>query len=68
MELTVTFGWWLLPLAVTLLSFGFSLVRVGKSEPYGDYGMIGQALAFAFMMALSLIASLVAWLIWALVA
>jgi|GEM_PF-1821831 len=68
MELTVTFGWWLLPLAVTLLSFGFSLVRVGTSEPYGDYGMIGQALAFAFMMALSLIASLVAWLIWALVA
>ncbi len=58
---TISAGWWLLPLAVTIAAFGCAAVvaRPSSSPGYGD-GII------AFMAyELALIVSLVAWVIWA---
>ena len=61
------FGWWMLPMMITLLCFGWSIWRVSTSRPVGDYGQIGQALGLALLLALSCIISLASWLIWALI-
>lgn len=65
MEFTVTFGWWLIPAVITLLSFvGAAFVaRDIGNDPYGAGGFI--ALGFHLIAA---VASLLAWLIWALFA
>ncbi len=63
--MTVTIGWWALPAFVTVASIYFALRE--SPEPRGkDYG--AGAVIGALFLAGALIVSLVAWLIWALIA
>ncbi len=57
---TISAGWWLLPLAVTIAAFGYAAVvtRPSSSPGYGD-GIVG-----AFFYGFALIMSLGAWFIW----
>jgi hypothetical protein len=59
--MTITLGWWVLPLMVTIAAF----VAAGSYRPrpsgYG-YGDITGAL----LVMVALIVSLIAWLVWAL--
>lgn len=60
MELTITFGWWLLPLIITIASFWWTIVEINKSGRSGyGYGDIGGL----FSLLVSIIVSLIAWLI-----
>ncbi len=61
MSITLTAGWWLLPLAVTMAAFTWSTItaRPSSNPSYAD-GIVG-----ALVHGLALIASLVAWLFWA---
>lgn len=63
-ELVIPIGWWIAPLAVTVVSFGVATAKQDNS-PTGDYGRIGQGIGNAMIHGVALIASLVAWLVWA---
>tara|TARA_Y100001933_G_C18936421_1_gene537598 strand:- start:202 stop:408 length:207 start_codon:yes stop_codon:yes gene_type:complete len=65
MAFTVDFGWWLLPLAITLAAFGRLWVWSAQQPPSSGYGAIGTVMAHAFLFAIALIVSLVAWLVYA---
>lgn len=60
--MTVEIGLWVLPLLVTLGSFGFVVIAAGRSVD------LAGGIAFMIGSMVALIASLIAWLIWALVA
>tara|TARA_R110002020_G_scaffold53905_8_gene150473 strand:+ start:10566 stop:10766 length:201 start_codon:yes stop_codon:yes gene_type:complete len=64
--MTIYLQWWMLPALVTLLTYGFTVWRISTAKTSGDYGHIGQALAFVAMLCASTIISLMAWLLWAL--
>lgn len=64
MSFTVTLGWWVLPAAVTLIAFGWYGAWEDRQPPPSDYGAIGDGLARMLLLALALIASLIAWLIY----
>lgn len=61
MTYTIDLGWWLAPLAVTVLAFGWAsfMHRPSPNPSYGD-GVVG-----VFFFGAALIVSLVAWLVWA---
>ena len=65
MEITIGFGWWLIPAVITLLSLGTSAFM---SRDLGDdrFGA-GAVIAFGFYL-MAAVVSLLAWLIWALLA
>ncbi|GAA4169179.1 hypothetical protein [Shinella granuli] len=65
MTFTVDFGWWLVPAVITLLSFG---IAAFMSRDMGDdrFGA-GAVIMFGFYLMAS-VASLAAWLVWALAA
>lgn len=65
MEITVSLGWWLVPLAVTIIAFGAYITWEVRTVPSYGYGRIGDGIASAILMAAALIVSLIAWLIWA---
>lgn len=67
MTFSITLGWWLLPVIVTLGAFGAYAWWQADQKPSGGYGRIGDALGSLIMFGGVLIVSLVAWLIWALV-
>jgi len=62
MDITITFGWWLLPLAVTVLSYGVAISKFSYGG--GDYSFpeVGNAI----LLIVATIPALLAWLIWAL--
>lgn len=62
MTLTLTADWWLLPLFVTFLAFGWALWTDRDNTP-GPYG--AGAFLSAMLYGAALIVALVAWLIWA---
>lgn len=64
MTFTLSAGWWLLPLAITIAAFAWSTVKQDRSYA-GDYGRIGQGISNAILYGLALIVALAAWLIWA---
>ena len=60
MNVTITFGWWLIPLAGTIAAYTWAAM---KSEPgHGDYSISSGI----FFYPLATIAALASWLIWAL--
>lgn len=65
MELTITFGWWLIPAVITLLSFG--AVTFMSRDAGSDQSGAGSIIAAGFYL-LAAVVSLLAWLIWALFA
>lgn len=60
MNITISLGWWLLPLSVTCLAFFFASYW---TEP--NQRGLGASLDALVFNALALIISLIAWLIWA---
>lgn len=61
MTIHIAFGWWLLPLAVTVASFVLAMKLA--NEPDGLYG--GGAMWNFVVWVFSLVPILTAWLIWA---
>lgn len=64
MSVTIEFGWWLIPTAVTLMSFGMGhwYAIEPASTPMG--AALDGFLRLVFY-GMALIVSLIAWLIWA---
>lgn len=62
--MTLKIGWWTLPLAATLIAFAWAWWN-GDYQPATGYGSIGKGFANLFLVAVALIVSLTAWLIWA---
>jgi len=67
MAISITLGWWLLPLVVTVVSFAWALPFREDEKPTGSMfdGLAG--IGMLFRAAGAAIGSLFAWLIWALV-
>lgn len=63
MEITIGFGWWVLPALVTLISFGMAAYADRDNSP-GTYGV--GAFCTLIVYSGALIASLIAWLVYAL--
>lgn len=61
--MTVSFGWWLMPLTVTIVAVAWAGWIDIKPDPYR--GSIGHVTATPFLWAAATTASLIAWLIWA---
>lgn len=61
--MTITLGWWTLPLAVSLVPWAWACWPRPRS--YG-YGAIGDGLAGALRGCAAIIITLAAWLVWAL--
>jgi hypothetical protein len=59
---TVTFGWWLVPFVATLVAYGsvFLNSKFGRRDSYID------GLVDLILYGIATIASLAAWLVWAL--
>lgn len=68
MSVTLTLGWWLAPLAVTMAVFAFSIIVDRSESRPTSYASIGNAVVGIFMYGAATIISLFAWLIWALLA
>lgn len=65
MSVTLTFGWWLLPLVITVLAISFALFLSQRKGGQDDLaGGIVSLIFFCF----ATIISLLAWLIWAVLA
>jgi hypothetical protein len=68
MTFTVGFGWWLLPLAITIAAFAWDW-WVHKDEVQADgYSVIGQSMGHAITFLMALVISLMAWLAYFMVA
>lgn len=66
MNVTITLGTWVFPLAFTITSFVVAWWKgVNRPTGYGGYARIGNALVDAFYWVPAVVLSLVAWLIWA---
>lgn len=64
--MTVEIGWWSLPLLFTFLAFGLALIFAPEPEPSSYFPDTGAAVITLLLLGAALVASLVAWLIWAL--
>jgi len=58
-------GWWLLPLMVTIATFGSSILYAAKADMGGDFGWVGVFVQFFARLVASAFLSLTAWLVWA---
>ncbi len=65
MEFTITFGWWLAPLAVTVGAFVAAHLANPTRTPPTGYGSIGDGLVALVEFGFATIVSLIAWLVWA---
>ncbi|NTJ63525.1 hypothetical protein G6M50_38155 [Agrobacterium rhizogenes] len=64
MTFTVSFGWWLLPLAVTIICYGIAISKFSRGG--GDYSF--PEVWNGILLLLATIPALIAWLLWALLA
>ena len=65
MSMTIAFGWWVAPAVVTIVAYGWAAI---VSRPDGrSYGLaaIGEGAVALFFYGLATVASLAAWLVWA---
>ena len=63
MTFVIEIGWWLIPLAISLLAFLWAVGATPRRNA-GYYGY-GNAIEGLFTYGAALIVSLIAWLIWA---
>lgn len=68
MSVTLTLGWWLVPLLFTVVAFSLSAFVARDDGHHGDYSAVAGALVSVVLFGAATIISLVAWLIWALLA
>lgn len=60
MSVTISIGWWLLPLAATIMAFGWVHWIDRRSGP-----SYGADIGGFILVSLATIISLIAWLVWA---
>ena len=66
MALTITADWWLAPLAVTIIAFGWSSFQCSKIERSGGgYAFDATPLVWLFLHGVAAFISLAAWFVWA---
>ena len=65
MNITITADWWLAPLAVTIIAFGWSSVMCARLEPSHSGWFDATPLVWIFFHGIAAFVTLVAWLIWA---
>lgn len=65
MTLTITFGWWLIPAAITLAVAVYAFWPEPAPRGWGD---LGSGMAGAFRLMAGIILALAAWLVWSLAA
>lgn len=63
MTFTLEFGWWIIPTAITVLTFGYAALM--SRDMGNDRFGAGAVITFGFYL-LASVASLLAWLIWSL--
>jgi hypothetical protein len=68
MEVTINAGWWILPMAVTVIAFSLSVFVSRDDGSHGDYSAIAGAFVSLVLFGAATTVSLIAWLIWALAA
>lgn len=69
MNITITLGWWFLPLSLTILSLAWAIPMRADEMPTGSmFDGLGYAIGGALRVAGAIIVSLTAWLIWSLFA
>jgi len=65
--MTITIGWWLLPLLVTVASFAWAIPMRKHERPTGGmFDGLGYVLG-AIRTLVALVVSLAAWLFWSLI-
>lgn len=65
--LTLSLGWWLLPLAITIAGPIWALPRRSDEQPNGGmFSDMGYTFGVAFRLLIAAIVALIAWLIWSL--
>lgn len=68
MTFTLTLGWWVLPLIVTIGAYVAAYFATPKVDHSGMFGNVAiAAIAGVLYFAVATILSLLSWLIWALV-
>ena len=63
--MTITFGWWAIPAVITAVAMTWALM--GDYAPRGDYDF-GTPVIGLLKLGAAVIVSLLAWLVWSLVA
>lgn len=68
MTVTLTLGWWIVPLAITVGSLAWAIPMRQSERPDGSmFSGLGYAIGGTLRVAGAIIVSLVAWLVWSLV-
>ena len=65
MTITIGFGWWIAPAVITIIALGWAAFM---SRDMGNDRFGAGAVIAGFLYLIAAVVSLVAWLIWALVA
>lgn len=68
MSITIGIGWWIAPTVVTIIAFVFAGYMGRDEGSHGDYAAIGNAFVGLVIYGAATIVSLIAWLLWALIA
>jgi hypothetical protein len=69
MNVSITLGWRLMPLLLTIASFAWAIPMREDERPNGGmFSGLGYALGGLFRCGVAAIMSLIAWLIWSLLA
>lgn len=67
MEFQFTIGWWMIPVAMTVVSLSWAIPMRKDERPDGSmFSGFSYAFGGGFRILFAVIISLVAWLIWAL--
>jgi hypothetical protein len=66
MTFTLVADWWLAPLAVTIIAFGWSTFKCSSIQPSGGGSFPDMPpLVWLFFHSVAFVVTLIAWLIWA---
>ena len=64
MTVSLSLGWWLVPVLVTILAFARAILLIRRQTPGSDYGAVYNAVAAFIMLMIAAVISLAAWLGW----
>ena len=64
--MTIELGWWLIPLAITLISFATAKSKTPPTQPSGYIPDVVSPMIGVGATLIAAVVSLLAWLIWAL--
>ena len=65
--MTIEIGYWVIPLVITFVSFVVASMCAKEPSSHGYFPDFGAALLNIIRLAIALIVSLVAWLLWAII-